>query len=75
MNAVEDAALEALARALAPRVARLLREPASADPDLIAMLARVGYELDESEGDQPAPSTQAKPVVSAARAKSSRRSA
>ena len=53
MSATEDAALEALARALAPRVARLLREQAAADEGdrvLAEMLAAAGYELDSESG-------------------------
>jgi hypothetical protein len=47
----EDAALDALAAALAPRVARLLRERATDDGDaaLAELLERAGFELDESE--------------------------
>jgi hypothetical protein len=48
----EDAALDALAAALAPRVARLLREQASAndgDRALAELLESAGFELDRSE--------------------------
>lgn len=47
----EDAALDALAAALAPRVLRLLRQQSSDDNDrtLAELLERAGYEIDESE--------------------------
>lgn len=47
MNAPDDAALDALAAALAPRVLRLLREQAgAADDRLEQLLADAGFELD-----------------------------
>ena len=47
----EDAALDALARALAPRVAEILRANGSAsDDDFSDLLAATGYELDREGG-------------------------
>lgn len=52
-----DAALDALARELAPRVAKLLREQASANDGndaLTELLSRAGYELEnETTADAP----------------------
>lgn len=47
-----DAALDALAAALAPRVARLLRDQANDDGDaaLAELLKRAGYELADEGG-------------------------
>ena len=47
-----DAALDALAAALAPRVAKLLRERANDEGDaaLADLLARAGYELADEGG-------------------------
>jgi hypothetical protein len=47
-----DATLDALAAALAPRVARLLRERANDDGDaaLAELLERAGYELATDDG-------------------------
>ena len=47
-----DATLEALAEALAPRVARLLKERANdtGDAALAELLERAGYELADEEG-------------------------
>jgi len=48
----EDLALDALARALAPRVLKLLREESAAndgDRALAELLERAGFELDTEE--------------------------
>lgn len=61
-----DAALDALAAALLPRLARLLREDAGKDDDraaLVEMLALAGYEIDD-EGE---PLLAAKPLSKAPR--------
>jgi hypothetical protein len=51
-----DAALDALAAALAPRVLRLLREQAGADDEGLAeLLAASGFELDAEATVEPAP--------------------
>jgi len=49
-----DAALDALAEALVPRVLRLLKERASADEDLAELLAGSGFELADDSAE-PAP--------------------
>jgi len=59
VSAAEDAALDALAAALAPRHLRLLREQAgAADDGLAALLADAGFELDV-EASAPGPTVAA----------------
>jgi len=46
VSTAEDQALDALARALAPRVLKLIREEAGGDDDLRALLESAGFEID-----------------------------
>jgi hypothetical protein len=61
----EDAALDALAAALAPRMLRLLREQAGAEDGLEDLLAQAGFEIDSEANDVKAPPTEAKPARAA----------
>jgi len=55
VSAPEDAALDALAEALAPRLLRLLRERAGVDDDALAeLLDAAGFELDDDAPTTPA---------------------
>lgn len=56
MSTPAEAALDALAEQLAPRVLRLLRERTGTEDALTELLAASGFELDDSA--QPAPTTE-----------------
>lgn len=63
----DDAALDALAAALAPRVARLLLDQAGDDSDLAELLGASGFELDTPQAVEAAPVVTKTKVARAAR--------